>query len=96
MTPTDNLILVTGGTGTIGRRVVAQLRNQGVPVRPASRHTDPPLDWSDPASWEAALDGAKRLYLLLPDYTELPDAFHGPRPPGCAVSCCTRIAASTW
>jgi uncharacterized protein YbjT (DUF2867 family) len=74
-TSTDSLILVTGGTGTIGRRVVAQLRDQGVAVRPASRHTDPPLDWSDPESWEAALDGAERLYLLLPDYTELPEAF---------------------
>jgi uncharacterized protein YbjT (DUF2867 family) len=75
MTSTDDLILVTGGTGTIGRRVVAQLRNQGVAVRPASRHTDPPFDWSDPGSWKAALDGAERLYLLLADYTELPEAF---------------------
>jgi uncharacterized protein YbjT (DUF2867 family) len=75
MTSTDDLILVTGGTGTIGRRVVAQLREEGGPIRPASRHTDPPLDWSDPASWEAALDGVEHLYLLVPDDTELPEAF---------------------
>jgi uncharacterized protein YbjT (DUF2867 family) len=75
MTSTGNLILVTGGTGTVGRRVVAQLRDQGVAVRPASRHTEPPLDWSDPASWEAALQGVARMYLLLPDYTELPEGF---------------------
>jgi uncharacterized protein YbjT (DUF2867 family) len=55
--------------------VVAQLDDHGVPVRPASRHTDPPLHWSDPASWDAALEGAERLYLLLPDDTELPEAF---------------------
>jgi uncharacterized protein YbjT (DUF2867 family) len=75
MTSTGNLILVTGGTGTVGRRVVAQLRDQGVAVRPASRHTEPPLDWSDPASWKAALQGVARMYLLLPDYTELPEGF---------------------
>jgi uncharacterized protein YbjT (DUF2867 family) len=75
MTSTGNLILVTGGTGTVGRRVVAQLRDQGVAVRPASRHTEPPLDWSDPASWEAALQGVARMYLLLADYTELPEGF---------------------
>jgi uncharacterized protein YbjT (DUF2867 family) len=75
MTSTGNLILVTGGTGPVGRRVVAQLRDQGVAVRPACRHTEPPLDWSDPASWKAALQGVARMYLLLADYTELPEGF---------------------
>jgi hypothetical protein len=75
MTSTGNLILVTGGTGTVGRRVAARLRDQGVAGRPASRHTEPPLDWSDPASWEAALQGVAGMYLLLPDYTELPEGF---------------------
>jgi uncharacterized protein YbjT (DUF2867 family) len=75
MTSTGNLILVTGGTGTVGRRVAERLGDQGVAVRPASRHTEPPLDWSDPASWEAALQGVAGMYLLLPDYTELPEGF---------------------
>jgi len=31
-------VLVTGGTGTLGRRVVARLRDAGLPVRVLSRH----------------------------------------------------------
>ncbi|HEX7162913.1 MAG TPA: NAD-dependent epimerase/dehydratase family protein [Trebonia sp.] len=31
------MILVTGATGTVGRPVVAQLRERGVPVRGVSR-----------------------------------------------------------
>ncbi|MBX9243710.1 NAD(P)H-binding protein [Actinotalea ferrariae] len=71
----ENPILVTGGTGTIGRRVVAQLRVAGHAVRAASRRTDPPFDWGDPGTWAGALDGVERMYLLLPDETPLPDGF---------------------
>ena len=35
-------ILVTGGTGTLGRLVVPQLRDAGAQVRALSRHTPPP------------------------------------------------------
>ncbi|MFC4553924.1 NAD(P)H-binding protein [Georgenia faecalis] len=68
-------VLVLGGTGTIGHRVVAQLLDRGLPARAASRHTDPPLNWADPTTWDAALDGAERIYLLLPDDVDLPDGF---------------------
>lgn len=37
-------ILVTGGTGTLGRHVVAQLREAGAPVRVLSRQARPPQD----------------------------------------------------
>lgn len=43
-------ILVLGGTGTIGARLVACLRAQGHAVRPAARSTEPRFDWSDPAT----------------------------------------------
>lgn len=74
-TSVENPVLVTGGTGTVGRRVVAQLRAADHPVRAASRHTDPPLDWDDEGTWARVLDGARRMYLLLPDDTPLPDGF---------------------
>lgn len=79
MSPPDDRttrpVLVLGGTGTVGRRVVARLRDDGVPVRAAARRTDPPFDWTEPASWEAVLEDVERLYLLLPDDVDLPDGF---------------------
>lgn len=65
MTPT---ILVLGATGTTGSRVAAALRDRGVPPREASR-SDPArtrFDWHDPATWQPALDGVQRLYLVPP------------------------------
>ena len=75
MTTTDDPGLVLGGTGTVGRRLVCRLRGSGVPVRPAGRHSDPPLDWTDPAAWHRPLAGVRRIYLLLPDATDLPAGF---------------------
>ena len=39
-----SLILVTGGTGTLGRQVTARLRDAGGKVRVLSRHSHPPSD----------------------------------------------------
>jgi uncharacterized protein YbjT (DUF2867 family) len=36
---TNGLIVVTGGTGALGRRVVARLRDKGRSVRVLSRHS---------------------------------------------------------
>lgn len=68
-------VLVLGGTGTVGRRVVAHLERAGVAVRAAGRHTQPPFDWTAPASWQDVLAGTERLFLLLPDETALPVGF---------------------
>ena len=40
-----NPILVTGGTGTLGRLVVPRLRDAGFRVRVLSRHGGPPEEW---------------------------------------------------
>ncbi|MFE4861496.1 SDR family oxidoreductase [Streptomyces sp. NPDC056670] len=40
-------ILVTGGTGTLGRQVVPLLRGAGHPVRVLSRHAGPVADGVD-------------------------------------------------
>ncbi|MEU6788612.1 NmrA family NAD(P)-binding protein [Nonomuraea angiospora] len=58
-------ILVLGGTGKTGRRVVDRLNALGLPVRIGSR---PLFDWQDRSTWPAALDGATAVYLsYVPD-----------------------------
>jgi uncharacterized protein YbjT (DUF2867 family) len=56
-------VLVLGGTGKTGRRVIARLRNQGIPTRVGSRSGEPPFDWQKPPTWEAALNGVSAVYL---------------------------------
>ncbi|MGV0837048.1 NAD(P)H-binding protein [Mycolicibacterium thermoresistibile] len=63
-------VLVLGATGTTGSRVAASLRNQGVPVRAATRTPREPaqvrFDWADRDTHKAALDGAAAVYLVAP------------------------------
>ncbi|MFC7446568.1 NAD(P)H-binding protein [Rhodococcus daqingensis] len=67
---TEHPILITGGTGKVGGRAVAQLGALGVPVRVGSRSGEPRFDWTDRSTWDAALDGAKRV-LIVPHDGEL-------------------------
>ncbi|WP_433788431.1 SDR family oxidoreductase [Actinoplanes sp. CA-252034] len=71
----DSTILVLGGTGTVGSRVVARLRDAGRDVRAVSRHTSPRFDWADPGTWEGVLAGVPVMFVLLPDQTAMPEAF---------------------
>lgn len=69
-------VLVVGSTGNLGRAVVDGLVRRGVPVRAGT--TDPGrlgngpgaravhLDLRDPATFRAALDGARGLFLVRP------------------------------
>lgn len=59
-------ILVLGASGKTGRRVAARLRLRGIPTRLASRSSPTPFDWSDPAGWDAALDGVTAVYMVAP------------------------------
>jgi uncharacterized protein YbjT (DUF2867 family) len=63
-------VLVLGGTGTTGRRVVAGLRAAGVPARAATRKPAEPgqvrFDWADRSTHAGALRGASAVYLLAP------------------------------
>jgi ergot alkaloid biosynthesis protein len=61
-----SVVLVTGGTGKTGRRVAEQLSATGAEVRVASRGGPHPFDWSNPATWAAALDGVSAIYLVPP------------------------------
>ncbi len=57
------MTLVIGGTGKTGRRIVTRLRERGLPVRSASRSSEPPFDWNDRATWGPALRGASSAYV---------------------------------
>ena len=59
----QDLMLVVGGTGKTGRRVVDRLRAQGRSVRVGSRWGAPPFDWEDCATWAPAVAGATGAYV---------------------------------
>lgn len=60
-------VLVLGGTGKTGRRVVTALEARGVPVRAASRSGATRFDWADRATWPPALEGVGAVYVVAPD-----------------------------
>lgn len=71
---TTDTTLVLGATGKTGRRVAARLRLRGVPVRAASRSSTTRFDWSDPGTWDPALQGVTAVYLVPPT---VPGPVHG-------------------
>ena len=60
------LVLVTGSTGKTGRSLIAQLQERGAPHRAVSRNGERAFDWTEPATWDAALDGVGAVYLVAP------------------------------
>lgn len=65
----DDLTLVLGGSGKTGSRVARLLTGRGLPVRIGSRSGGVPFDWTDPATWAPALEGARAVYIAY--YTDL-------------------------
>ena len=57
-------ILVIGGTGKTGRRVVEGLTQLGHNVRIGSRSATPSFEWNDPNTYAAALKGMDRAYIV--------------------------------
>ncbi len=57
-------ILVIGGTGKTGRRVVENLTEQGHHVNIGTRHSSPKFDWDDPSTFASALKGMDRAYIV--------------------------------
>ncbi|MFF4958821.1 NAD(P)H-binding protein [Streptomyces sp. NPDC001222] len=67
-------ILVLGGTGKTGSRIVRCLQASGLPVRTASRTGgDGRFDLDDPATWTPALDGVTAAYLVEPSLSTSTD-----------------------
>lgn len=56
-------ILVIGGTGKTGRRVVEQLQKKGIEPRIGSRSATPSFDWDDKDTWVDALEGIDKMYV---------------------------------
>lgn len=56
-------ILVIGGTGKTGRKVVDGLRKHQQNVRIGSRTNDPAFEWDNPATWPKALAGMEKIYI---------------------------------
>lgn len=71
-----NTILVTGSTGKVGRIVVEELKRAGEPVRAATRTPAGPdaveLDWHNPATFQPALAGVDRVFLMSPSSEAYP------------------------
>ena len=74
MTKQDN-ILVIGGTGKTGRKVVAGLQAHNQNVRIGSRNNDPAFEWNDPTTWPAALEGMDKVYIVYHPDLAVPGAY---------------------
>ncbi|NBE82411.1 Rossmann-fold NAD(P)-binding domain-containing protein [Micromonospora rubida] len=67
-------ILVLGGTGKTGRRVVDRLTALGRSVRVGSRSGEPRFDWTDQSTWAGMLEGVGSVYLVYYPDLAAPDA----------------------
>jgi uncharacterized protein YbjT (DUF2867 family) len=70
-----NKVLVIGGTGKTGRKVVDRLIRLGVSVRVGSRGADTPFDWQDASTWSKALEGMDKVYITFQPDLAVPGAF---------------------
>lgn len=67
-------ILVIGGTGKTGRKVVQKLQAQNQIVRIGSRNQDPAFDWQNPTTWTKALEGMEKVYVTFQPDLAVPGA----------------------
>jgi len=70
---TEN-ILVIGGTGKTGRRIVTQLEALGHNVRIGSRSNSPSFDWHQPENWVNAVEGMDKIYITYQPDLAVPGA----------------------
>ena len=57
-------ILVIGGSGKTGRKVVEGLKQQNQNVRLGSRSSNPAFDWDKPTTWPGVLTGIDKAYIV--------------------------------
>ena len=67
-------ILVIGGTGKTGKRIVTLLKAQGHTVRVGSRSATPAFDWHAPEGWDNALEGMDKVYVTYQPDLAVPGA----------------------
>jgi uncharacterized protein YbjT (DUF2867 family) len=81
-------ILVLGGTGKTGARIVEGLKQRGIPVRIGSRSTSPKFDWEDATSWRDALQNIESVYIAFQPDLAVPGAVE-------AITALTKLAVSS-
>ena len=69
-----NNILILGGTGKTGRRIVQRLTNKDLNIRIGSRGANPRFDWDDSTTWSGALDGMDTVYITYQPDLAVPGA----------------------
>lgn len=67
-------ILVLGGTGKTGKRVVKKLEKLGYNVRIGSRSANPSFDWHKPEGWKKVLKGISTVYITYQPDLAVPGA----------------------
>jgi uncharacterized protein YbjT (DUF2867 family) len=70
----SNSILVLGGNGKTGRRVVERLNVRNVDVRAVSRSSALPFDWTNRETWSPVLDGVDAVYITYQPDLAVPGA----------------------
>jgi uncharacterized protein YbjT (DUF2867 family) len=69
-----NNILVIGGTGKTGRKVVNKLNKLGHNVRVGSRSANPVFDWDNSKTWSESLQGMDKVYITFQPDLAVPGA----------------------
>ncbi len=67
-------VVVVGGRGKTGRRVLERLLARGVDTYAVSRSSEPGFDWLDRSTWPHALHGATAAYVAYQPDLALPRA----------------------
>lgn len=67
-------VLILGGNGRTGRRIVERLNELRIPVRVASRSTSPAFNWNDRSTWAPAFEGMKAVYIAYQPDLAVPGA----------------------
>jgi uncharacterized protein YbjT (DUF2867 family) len=70
----SNNILVLGGTGKTGRRVVERLRTLTLPVTIGSRKAQPSFDWENAGNWADVLKDINKVYITFQPDLAIPSA----------------------
>lgn len=69
-----NSILVLGGNGKTGRRVVERLKARNADVRAVSRSSVQPFDWKNRETWSPVLQGIDSVYITYQPDLAVPGA----------------------
>lgn len=71
----EEKILILGGKGKTGRRVVEKFKQRGVNnIRIGSRSENPSFDWEDSTTWENAIKGVETVYITFQPDLAVPAA----------------------